>query len=210
MKRLNNIWKDQTSFIIGGGPSLIGFDFTPIIHRNVIGVNNAYLLGDWVDICWFGDLKWHQWHHEQLKSFKGIIAHCNTKSSLINLKRLIPFERNRVSGIDTTPNSVAWNRCSGFSAINFAYHLGSRKIVLLGFDMNHNGKQRNWHNDHKEKCTLREADTRYSHYLTCCPVIQKDANRLGVRIINTNLNSAIEVFEKLSLEKVLEEETTHV
>ena len=49
------IWKDQTAFILGGGPSLKDADLDLIHDRRVIGVNNAYQLGSWVDVCWFGD-----------------------------------------------------------------------------------------------------------------------------------------------------------
>jgi hypothetical protein len=49
------MWAGGTAFIVGGGPSLKGVDLTPIHHRRVIGVNNAYRMGNWVDICWFGD-----------------------------------------------------------------------------------------------------------------------------------------------------------
>jgi hypothetical protein len=55
MFKPHSIWKNDTAFILGGGPSLSKVDFSLIEHRRVIGVNNAYQLGDWVDICWFGD-----------------------------------------------------------------------------------------------------------------------------------------------------------
>jgi hypothetical protein len=49
------IWQNSTAFIIGGGPSIKDLDVTKIQNRRVIGTNNAYQMGDWVDICWFGD-----------------------------------------------------------------------------------------------------------------------------------------------------------
>ena len=49
------IWKGQTVFILGGGPSLNEANLDLIHDRRVIGVNNAYQLGSWVDVCWFGD-----------------------------------------------------------------------------------------------------------------------------------------------------------
>ena len=203
---LNGIWEGETAFIIGGGPSLKGFDFTPIKHRNVIGVNNSYRFGSWVDVCWFGDLKWWNWHKKELKTFKGIVAHCNTRSDIINCKWLVPYERRGPLGIDTTPNCVSWNRCSGFSAINLAYHMGAKTIFLLGFDMNHDGSQRNWHNDHQETVTLKDAEGRYKHYLTACKHIQKAAKRLNLRIINGNPNSAIVEFPKMTWGQFLKEE----
>jgi len=49
------IWNNGTVFILGGGPSLLDNNFDLIENKHVIGINNAYRLGDWVDICWFGD-----------------------------------------------------------------------------------------------------------------------------------------------------------
>lgn len=49
------IWRGQTVFIIGGGPSINDTPLHLLHGRRVIGVNNAYLLGPWVDVCWFGD-----------------------------------------------------------------------------------------------------------------------------------------------------------
>lgn len=208
---LNKIWVGETVFIIGGGPSLIGFDFTPIKNRKIIGINNSYRFGSWVDVCWFGDLKWFNWHKKELKTFSGTIAHCNSKSFIKRLKWMIPYERGNPLGIDTRENMVSWNRCSGLSAINLAYHMGASTAVLLGFDMKHNGKQRNWHKDHKEECSLSHsdpmkdcADRRYRHYLSSCKHIKKDADRLKFRIINANPDSAIQEFEKMTLNKFLE------
>jgi len=49
------IWQGSPAFIIGGGPSVNDVDFSLIKHHRIIGVNNSYQLGDWVDVCWFGD-----------------------------------------------------------------------------------------------------------------------------------------------------------
>jgi hypothetical protein len=49
------IWKGRVAFILGGGPSLNDVDFALIKEERVIGVNNAYKLGAWVDVCYSGD-----------------------------------------------------------------------------------------------------------------------------------------------------------
>jgi hypothetical protein len=221
---MKDIWKGETVFIIGGGPSLINFDFSPIHNRKVIAVNNAY--GDpvkdeagntvcycprwWVDVCWFGDLKWWQWHKNDLKRFSGIIAHCNDKSSITKIKWIVAYQRGKPSGLIAKEGAVAWNRCSGFSAINLAYHMGASTVFLLGFDMSHNGVQRNWHNDHKEQCTFKDAEGRYAHYMVSCKYIAKDAESLGLEIINGNPDSAIEAFPKMELKAFLKKEKQRV
>ena len=49
------MWNDKTVFVLGGGPSLNGTNLDLIRDERVIGANNAYQLGSWVDVCWFGD-----------------------------------------------------------------------------------------------------------------------------------------------------------
>ena len=204
---LNGVWKDETVFIIGGGPSLIGFDFTPIHERKVIGVNNSYRFGDWVDVCWFGDLKWFHWHQKELRqSFKGIVAHCNTRSDLRALKWTACFARESSRGLSTKPNTVRWNRCSGLSAINLAYHMGASTVFLLGFDMKHNGVQKNWHLDHMEDQSVEKADDRYVRFLSMCKYIKRDAIKLNLKIINGNPDSAIKEFPKMTLNQFLKAE----
>lgn len=203
----HGMWKGETVFIIGGGPSLIGFDYSPIYDRKVIGVNNAYRFGDWIDVCWFGDLKWFHWHQKELRaSFKGFVAHCNTRSDLRRLKWMTCFGRESTQGLSTKPNVVRWNRCSGLSAINLAYHMGASTVFLLGFDMNHNGEQKNWHKDHVEDQSLKKAESRYTRFLSSCRYINRDAKKLGFKIINGNPDSAIEQFPKMTLREFLENE----
>lgn len=193
------IWPDSIVFILGGGPSLNGTNFDLIKDGHIIAVNNAYQLGDWVDVVWFGDARWYDWHREQLKSFDGLICHCaNSVRSPVRLKRL---QRGKSTGIERRPHSVAWNRSSGASAINLAYHLGAKTVVLLGFDMKRkivNGKPKNnWHEDHKTVT----GNNPYPRFLSVFPMIKKDAEALGLEIINCTPNSELKIFPMMSLEE---------
>jgi len=207
---LNNVWEGQTAFILGGGPSLMDVDLTPIHDRCVIGVNNAFFLGDWVDICWFGDLKWYRWHKEKLKSLSHrIIAHCNKRDDMQKIPWLHSMRREKPQGIETRPGCISWNECSGLSAINLAYHLGANPIVLLGFDMRVIGNKKNYHDEHVkmgDPLTAEKAGERYKIYLKQCQPIENDAQKLGVKIINCTPGSAIEVWPIMSLQKYLESE----
>lgn len=206
------LWPNSTVFIIGGGESLIDFDFSPIKDQRIIGVNNAYgdlikktdkkvyyAPRDWVDVCFFGDTRWFDWHRESLKSFPGLIV-----TSLLSLKD-VPWlkciNRSNREGIETNKNILSWNRCSGLSAINLAVHFGAKKIVLLGFDMKKGIKQDNYHKDHLAQ--VAENDNPYPRYFRAIPHIKKDADDLGIEIINTCMDSAMDHFPKIPIEEVL-------
>ena len=74
--KIPKIWEGQTCYILGGGPSLTRMNLDLIKGKHIIGVNNAYRLGDWVDICWYGDCRWFDWHQHHLRYFPGFVATC--------------------------------------------------------------------------------------------------------------------------------------
>jgi len=194
------IWEGGTAYIIGGGPSVKDEKLELIHNKHVIGVNNSYLLGNWVDVGWFGDKKWLLWHKKTWRQWPGIRITCNQNQEIMKHESnwLKFMGRGKSAGIETIPGTVAWNRCSGSSAINLAYHFGATRIVLIGFDMHDVDKQKNWHDDHKDN-----GKAPYQRFLACYGEIAKDAKNLEIKIFNTNLDSAIRHIPKKSLEELV-------
>ncbi len=52
------IWKGETSIILGGGLSLAQVDLKLVKQYKVIAVNDAYKLAQW-DCCYFKDNNWY-------------------------------------------------------------------------------------------------------------------------------------------------------
>lgn len=187
------MWEGEMVFIVGGGPSLINLDLTLIHDKRCIGTNNAYRLGDWIDICWFGDSRWLEWHQnvkelrDGWKAFNGIRASCAPRTKdHADIKYL---ERScKPYGIETDPTKVCWNKTTGSSAINLAYHLGAKKIVLLGFDMKLVGIKNNWHDDHQ---TQGDKPDPYPRFMKAWEPLVKDLKNLDVELINCCMDSAI-------------------
>jgi len=177
-------------------------------NKRCIGVNNSFLLGNWVDVCWFGDMQWARWHTKELTTkYHGLIASCNTNTQFVEKTNgWIKFlRRGKQMGIDPKKGYVAWNHNSGCSAINLAYHLGATRIILLGFDMS-NGKkgETHWHGGHKQLPAIqKKAITPYDRWKKTTAFIMRDAIKLGIEIINVSPISTITVFEKAKLEDVV-------
>jgi hypothetical protein len=208
---IQKIWSNSTVFIIGGGRSLnttglnwdskenkikiresISKNLSCIHDKRVIGVNNAFELGNWVDVCLFGDVRWLEWNRKKLVDYAGLMSWIKT------------VVRDSGFGISKTPDKVFWNKSSGGAAINLAVHLGAKNIVLLGFDMfvEPNSKP-NWHDEHE--VDIDKKDSPYKAMLEAFPVIKKDADKLGIKIVNTSLDSEITCFEKMTLQQAMEE-----
>lgn len=225
------IWKDGECFIIGGGfsmPRQFGVPeeviqavcerrisetayseyLQPLHDKHVIGVNNAYRLGNWIDVCFFGDCGWWLLHQEMLKTFPGLLVSCcprfaNKTKESDGVKYLAKDSRHQ-KGISKDPQKVAWNSNSGAAAISLAAHFGVKKIYLLGFDMQmENDRFSHWHGSHHLPAEKNKRKPPFARHLTGFSTIGQDANDRGIEIYTLNPQSAIETFKKVSLKEIL-------
>ena len=179
--KVPKMWADQTVYIVGGGPSLKRLDLSLIHDKRCIGVNNSYRLGDWIDICWFGDSRWLVWHStdkrfvDGWRDFAGIRASCVARIKDHKDIKYVELS-SKQAGIEKNPLRVCWNKTSGASAINIAYHLGARRIVLLGFDMRIVDRKENWHDDH---LTHGDRKNPYPRFLKSWGVLTNELKELG-------------------------------
>lgn len=137
--------------VVGGGPSLKGYDFTPLTESGaaIIVVNNSYKLLPNADILHFADAAWWQWNGKDvLANWPNLISTATSDTGSVNDKRIKRLWRNRNEF--STEEGVVHGWDSGTQAVNLAYLLGARKIVLFGIDMQPgtNGETQ-WHKEHK-------------------------------------------------------------
>jgi hypothetical protein len=193
-------WRNETAFIIGGGPSLEGFDAEVLRGRRVIAINNAYLLAPWADILFWGDLAWWNWNRNDLARFRGKYKVTRTWSNEYksNGVKILEHIKRTPFSIDPT---VVTGTDSGHSCINLAYHLGATTAVLLGFDMKRTGGKNNWHTLHHRET----ADGRYQNLFV--PEMEKLAEFVGrlndFEVVNCTPGSALSCFPIKDLEDVL-------
>lgn len=218
------IWYD-TCWIIGGGASIPYIFNVPdniiqavtsgkqpvsayspylasIHNKNIIGINNAFLLGNWVDILFFGDNSWYLRFQQQLAKWHGLKVTCCSRFGNINTGHVgqvkyMPKHRKYGHGISTTPGMVSWNGNSGAASISLAVQLGVKRIYLLGFDMTLVANNSHWHNKRNKK------PPPFAKHLRGFPAIAKDAREIGVSIYNISPNSKIECLPKIPLKEAL-------
>jgi hypothetical protein len=181
--------------------------FKPIHDKHVIGINNAYKIGDWIDVCFFGDCTWYLLHKLQLERFPGLLVTCCPRFETKNQRQMegikyLAKDKDHTQGISPNPSKVSWNNNSGAAAISLAYHFGAKRIMLLGFDMNMD-KWSHWHGSHSPNIEKKKRKPPFSRHLRGFSAISDDAKRMGIEIYNLSPNSAVEPFKKVSLEDVL-------
>lgn len=192
------IWPGGTCYILGGGPSLSRIPMERLHDRRVIAVNNAYQLGDWIDVMFYGDCRWWNWHGKALLDFPGLkVTACEAHAAKPGIRAV--KRQNVPLGITTDRGRLCWNLNSGACAINLAVHFGVKKIVLLGFDMRLVDDKHNWHNAHSNRPNRNP----YQRFLRPFANIAKDLETLGVECVNACPGSALDVFPIVEPESVL-------
>ena len=141
-------WKGQSAIIVGGGHSLLGFDFSLLVGKNTIGCNHAYQLGpDKIKIVLFGDPSFWEKNRVELSTFPNRVVTCAPSILRAPIRWLYQMRRIR-DGIHEGP-ILGWNYSTGAAAVNLAITLGAHRIFLLGFDMGARPDGRShWHEAH--------------------------------------------------------------
>lgn len=163
------IWEDGEVWILGGGPSVtkqfgIPDDvvndvinkvkppsayspYMEAIHKkHVIGINVSFLIGDWIDVCFFGDGKFFYPNKEALASWPGLKVTCNPGMNQIPWVKFLERDSSHPFGISSNPGAVSWNANSGSAAVSMAANAGAKRIILVGFDMSLSKEgSKHWH-----------------------------------------------------------------
>jgi len=200
-------WRDHRCFIIGGGPSLKGFDFGRLRGEKVIAINKAFFDVPWADIMFsidraFLDLiisgKFGENYRQAFESFGGVKLWLDI------------FKSSYPPGIYFVPSAgkIGWTRSlreglfhgqnSGYGALNLALVLGANPIYLLGYDCSRGpGGETHYHDGYP--CGLKPEDlnTFRSDFEAGMPLLPRDR-----RIVNLNPDSALRCFEFGRLEDI--------
>ena len=227
------MWEGGDVWIIGGGPSIpkqfgvpddiikavvdgtspasVYSPYMSFLHdKHVIGINVAYLLGDWIDLVFFGDVGFFLKHQEGLAKFPGLKVSCHPRADRYDWVKYTPRDTKHARGISDNPKAVSWNGNSGAAAISIAANAGEKRIILLGFDMKlGNNNNQHWHDLYGRNASRDNRDPRkpfrlpFERHLRGFDDIAKDAKRRDIEIVNANPDSAITQFRKFTLKELL-------
>jgi hypothetical protein len=212
------IWEGGDVWILGGGPSVteqFGIPdkivqdvisgalpptvyspyMAPIHNQHVIGINVAYLIGDWIDAMFFGDNKFFQMHKERLAVWPGLKISCLPSTVKVPWVKCLGRDPSRPYGISNNPSMVSWNVNSGSAAISVAANAGAARIILVGFDMSRDSKgKQHWHNFYgtieppplppRRKGYVITNLPSFNRHLQGFNLIAKHAKERGIEILN--------------------------
>jgi hypothetical protein len=199
------MWEGQEVFIIGGGTSLRGFDWTLLHKEKTIGCNNAFRLGPEVcDVCVFVDRKFilvgnqpRKGFYDELEKFSNPIVTNDTQ--LQNRKeKWLNWMPRKPRGLHY--DALGFNANCAASAINLALLYGASIVYLLGIDMHLDSKGKpNWHNYLIDK----PKSTVYERMITAYIDVKHDLRKKfpDRKIINVTKDSSLDAFPKLDADE---------
>lgn len=191
-------WKRSKVFIIGGGPSLKEMDLSPLEKKNVLGTNDAFQLGDWVDVNFFGDYHWLVHHQDEFRTWPGM--RITNHPDVQGVQGIFTMQR-RDKGFGE-PHELGWHLNSGCGAVLLAIALGATTVYLLGYDLKLGSDgQSNWHPNNLNENTAKTYRQFHYHFEVMAAHIAK--YRPDVKVINITPGSALEVFPRAEFEDVV-------
>jgi hypothetical protein len=193
----------KTIYLLGGGPSLAGFDLEALRGRPTIAINRTFELAPWADILYFCDARfWRVFGVDVMDVFTGMYA-----VTLSHVVGPVDFVRHLRSsgkiGLETKPDALRHGNNSGYQAINLAYLLGAKTIVLLGYDMKVAGTRTHAHEGYREPnmdqptyahCVAHSLKNRFLPHFKA---LVDPLAHAGVKVYNANPDSALDCFEKI-------------
>jgi len=198
--KIEPIWKGETVFIIGGGPSLKELDFNRLKSKRTIAINKAFFSHPTADMLYWTDSRVYSWYKTDIDKFKG---HKYTTKPYGNVTQSVKVLKNTgKSGLEFDPSGIRHGNNSGHAAINIAYHTGAKRIVLLGFDMkNTAGGVSHFHDGYPIKSTRNDtyAKSMIPEFFFIADALEKK----GVKVINACPNSELKIFPRMSIDQAL-------
>lgn len=201
---------DNTCYIVGGGTSLINFNWSLLNGKFVIAINNSYSKLPNAQILYCTDQPWVKDHEEDLKHFKGlkyqgVLPQDKTKKFDVIDRRWILTGQ---VGLETEEGKMKHGSNSSYAALNMAtVHLGFKKIYMLGIDMKW-GKPNikstsHWHSGSRPHKRI-DGEAVYNKMCNAYKTIKQPLLDMGVEVINVNTpeGTGLKSFPIQSVEQV--------
>jgi len=198
-------WDDRPVWIIGGGPSLAGYDLTDLRARGrVVGTNRAAELVP-CDATFTLDQTFIKNRADELARWaldQEVFAAMDVGWFDPDGNESIPgvtyLRRIHGTGVGTDPGIIVNGLNSGYGALCLAILKRARDIFLLGYDLRENA---HWHDGYPWQKRGGGMSIYYDRWAARFADIRRDLPG-GVTVWNCNPSSAVTAFPFLSYEDI--------
>jgi len=203
-------WDDKPVAIVGGGPSLIDFDFEKLRGAHVLAVKGSIFDIPWADAGFGLDMpRYHEWRDKlanvQSRVYWAVPEDQMEKTGPPPSKNVTFLKRLNGENMSDDPGEIYGGGTSGFGALQIALHKRATKVILFGYDYDgaydaqgttaafrHNDK----HYEKRRAQSWANWDAWARHFSVYVPYL----NQEGISVLNACPASAITCFQKVTLE----------
>lgn len=186
------------------GPSLTKEDCEKAREsgKELIVINDNYRMIPDADVLYACDQRWWEYHIPNIqKTFTGekvMKVRDDRERKFCSDHGITPIRGTDGRGVGR--DCLHFGSNSGYQAMNLAYLRGATRIILLGYDMQVNGKA-HWFGSHPKENGM--TDGAYSSYVPRFDSIAVDLTSEGVQVVNCTRETALHQFPRAKLEDVL-------
>jgi len=214
----DNAWHGKPCFIVGGGPSLRGFDWKLLKGKRTIGINRAFehfeptiifsmdtrflnwLLNDqYAKVMRDGAAAKENFHTSQAYKVWMATYTLQLPPNFFLVKVRLNYDHGLRAFTFTMKDGIGHGNNSGYAALNLAVCLGANPIYLLGYDCKHANGHSHYHAGHpipqKEKTA-----TGFIPFFNRAAALIKPK---GIDVVNLNPDSALNCWPKRPHTEVL-------
>jgi hypothetical protein len=200
-------WKGQRCFLIGGGPSLSGFDFSLLKGERVIAINRAFEQCPDADIFFSMDNRLYRWilngdiskeMTRKWREFRGIKVFVDILNYPYGADVSYIFALGSEGYPSSLQTGIYHSNNSGYGALQIALLLKANPIYLLGYDMNDTGRT-HYHSGYPLRISLARMGSFRDGFKRLAPLIKQKGTS---EVLNLNPASGLRCFAFADLKGV--------
>lgn len=198
------LWRGETCFLLGGGPSLDGATVGRLRGRprcRVMAINSSHLLAPWADALFFTDNSWFELRRNVVAAWPGMVFTLarGAKAEMPDKIRRLEIEAWGPEFPPAGSSKIRQGRSSGHTAISIAIALGATTIALLGYDMREIDGRSHHHDEYRNT----EIGLYASDFVPAFAGWNASALAAGSMVLNATPGSALREFPFVDLDDVL-------
>jgi hypothetical protein len=186
------LWDEKPVAVIGGGSSLIDFDFEKLRGAHVLAVKRLDI--PWADAGFGLDYCRDKLESVQSRIYWAVREEAGEPPTQRNVTMLKRLDGQQVSD---DPGVIYGGGTSGFGALQICIHKRAKQIVLFGFDYDGTSGATNGAGQERKRAQAAANWAAWSeHFRVYVPYFSQH----GIQVVNACPSSAISCFQKVALQ----------
>jgi len=201
-------WRGECAAVVASGPSIKEVDLSVLRDRiHVLVIKTTVDRVPWAEVCYGCDAPW--WiDRKGLPSFKGLKMYHGVNITSYpwskNMRR-VKIEMSKDNLLVDEPLALGNGGNSGFQGLNLVTQFGATSIMLVGFDCKEHKGLLHWYGRNTAPGMNNPDRSNFNRWAPAFEIAKRDAENLGVEIVNCSPISSIKSFKKMSINETLEE-----